>query len=194
MELLEAKTWEASHEESLYVSQYRLLYIKTYYNISGNYSDWACLLSGNLTRGHHEDAAAGRSQPSGHAAAGAARNQQSAAFAARRTRAVHHEHLDRRKYLRLELRCGSGRPRGADRQMNCIGGNDGAAILFNTQIGITASRLMGFVLPPFTGAGSSAGSGPYYFLAGERPIIAASRNTPTESTLCTVSGTLWLAS
>ena len=79
-------------------------------------------------------------------------------------------------------------------KMNCIGGNDGAAILFNTQIGLTASRLMGFVLPPFTGAGSSAGSGPYYFLAGERPIIAASRNTPTESTLCTISGTFWLAS
>jgi len=65
--------------------------------------------------------------------------------------------------------------------INCTGGS-GGFVLFDTQV--TLEQVVGFVL------GGTA-SGPYYFQAGEKPRLATAGNSPTDSAICAMYGTLW---
>jgi hypothetical protein len=78
-------------------------------------------------------------------------------------------------------------------KMNCISPN-GSAVLFNTEIKVNGNRILGFTQPPIEGTTGGVATGPFYLKAGERPLLAATAAVPTETAICTISGTLWQAS
>jgi hypothetical protein len=75
-------------------------------------------------------------------------------------------------------------------RVDCVVGTGLGAIIFNTEIAVNGGRLMGVVQTPYVGSPSSTASGPYYFRALERPIVASSGGSG-EKAICTIAGTLW---
>ena len=71
----------------------------------------------------------------------------------------------------------------------------GVAILFNSQIVVDGAHVFGFVLPPFNSGGTGGqGSGPFYFNAGEKPILLGQGAAPTDPATCAIFGTMWQTS
>jgi hypothetical protein len=76
-------------------------------------------------------------------------------------------------------------------KISCIV-NQGTAILFNSQLVVDGAHVFGFVLPPFNSGGTGGqGSGPFYFNAGEKPILLGQATTPTDTAICSIFGTMW---
>jgi hypothetical protein len=76
--------------------------------------------------------------------------------------------------------------------INC--GNQGGAqgvILFNSQLKADATHFIGAALPPSPPLTLSVAHGPYYLNAGETPKLASNGNSPSDTLICSVFGTLW---
>jgi hypothetical protein len=80
-------------------------------------------------------------------------------------------------------------------RINCLAASAGAGLtVFNTEIKINGNRIVGFVLPPFDSTLGTVASGPYYFNAGERPLVATSAGLPTDRAICSIAGIMYQTS
>jgi hypothetical protein len=55
---------------------------------------------------------------------------------------------------------------------------------------VAAARLVGVVLPPYDTTSGGLATGPFYFKAGEKPVMLAIGSSPTDVAFCGIQGTI----